>query len=245
VDSSTLSAISHQVLGDKAIAVTVLSPTTPSREVNSAEKIAEEIGIKHKFIKANELLDMNFVKNPPDRCYYCKEQILSTLVKFAEDNHYKYVFEGTNADEIRSHRPGYNAIKLFEKVKTPWADLGFTKNEIRSLAKKMGFSFHNKPSLACLASRIPFGKQIDEERLRKIDLSENAVIRITGVSQIRIRDFDDIAVIEVSREDRQRFFDEKIMDEVVSELKKLGFKYILLDLEGYYTGKLSSFSIRA
>jgi uncharacterized protein len=109
----------------------------------------------------------------------------------------------------------------------------------------MGFSFHNKPSLACLASRIPFGKQIDEERLRKIDLSENAVIRITGVSQIRIRDFDDIAVIEVSREDRQRFFDEKIMDEVVSELKKLGFKYILLDLEGYYTGKLSSFSIRA
>jgi len=240
VDSSTLAAICHDVLGDRSLAVTAISPTVPKREIEEAVKIAKEIGIKHEFIEINELENEYFTKNDSNRCYYCKKTLLSALVKYAKEKGYSAVFEGTNSEELRGHRPGYNAVKEMEMVHSPFAELGITKREIREIARIMGYSFHNKPSLACLASRIPFGTRIDEKKLKMIDDAESLIIKKVGVRQIRVRNFDEMAIIEVDREERNKFFNEKIMDEIVEELKKIGFKLVLLDMEGYRTGKLSS-----
>lgn len=243
VDSSTLAAICHEVLGDRSLAVTAISPVVPKREIEETVKIAREIGIKHEFIEINELENEYFVRNTPDRCYYCKKILLSALVKYAKEKGYSAVFEGTNSEELKGHRPGYNAVREMEMVYSPFAELGITKGEIREIAKIMGYSFHDKPSLACLASRIPFGIRIDERKLKMVDDAESFIIRRLGVRQIRVRNFGEMAVIEVGREERDRFFDEKIMDEVVEELKKIGFKLVLLDMEGYRTGKLSSLQL--
>ncbi len=241
VDSSTLAAVSYEVLKDGALAVTALSPTTPSREVEEARQIAQEIGIRHEFIQINELESEGFVENSPERCYFCKRHLLSAMVKYAKEKGFSAVFEGTNASELKGHRPGYKAIKEFEIVHSPWAEFGFTKEEIREVARSMGYSFYNKPSLACLASRIPFGIKIDEERLKMVDEAENVIIEVAGVRQVRVRNFNGMAVIEVDRDERQKFFSQEVMDEIADRLRKIGFKYVLLDMEGYRTGKLSGF----
>jgi len=238
VDSSTLLAVTKEVKDD-VVAVTVTSPITPKRELRDAERIAKELNVKHEFIRVNELEDENFVKNPPDRCYYCKRMILSTLVDYAERNGIQAVFEGTNADELRGHRPGYAAVKEFERVYSPWAMFGFTKLEIREIARQKGYFFADKPSMACLATRIPFGERISYERLRRIERAEELIMSMSGVKQIRVRDFNSMAVIEVGSDERSKLFDEKLMDLVVEELEKLGYSYVLFDMEGYRTGKLS------
>ena len=241
VDSSTLAAVSYEVLKDRALAVTALSPTTPSREIEEAKRIAREIGIKHEFIQINELESDGFVENSPERCYFCKKHLLSAMVDYAVQNGFSAVFEGTNASELKGHRPGYKAIREFSMVHSPWAEFGFTKEEIREVAKSMGFSFYNKPSLACLASRIPFGIRIEEDRLKMVDEAENAIIEVAGVRQVRVRNFDGMAIIEVDRDEREKFFSQAVMDEIAERLKKIGFNYVLLDMEGYRTGKLSRF----
>ena len=242
VDSSTLAGVTYHLLKEKALAVTALSPTTPSREIEEAKRIAREIGIRHEFIQINELESEGFVENSPERCYFCKRHLLSAMVSYAKQKGYSAVFEGTNASELKGHRPGYKAIKEFEIVHSPWAEFGFTKEEIREVAKSMGFSFYNKPSLACLASRIPFGIRIDEGRLRMVDEAENAIIEIAGVRQVRVRNFNGMAVIEVDRDEREKFFSQEVMDEIAERLKRIGFNYVLLDMEGYRTGKLSGFA---
>ncbi len=237
VDSSTLAALTHKVL-DRVIAVTAISPTTPRREIHEAERIAKEIGINHTFIEINELEDPNFVENTSERCFFCKKNLLKSLLNFASEKGFSIVFEGTNASELEGHRPGYKAVKSFKNVYSPWAEFGITKDEIRDIARRMGFSFYNKPSIACLASRIPFGTPIDEGRLKMVDEAENIVLEVTGVRQVRVRNFDGIAIIEVEKEDIKRFL--KDYKAIVKKLKDIGFKRVLLDLEGYATGKLSS-----
>ncbi|AIY89136.1 ATP-dependent sacrificial sulfur transferase LarE [Geoglobus acetivorans] len=244
VDSATLLAVSREVLGERVVAVTARSPTAPSRDLKDARMFAEEIGVRHVFIELNELEDENFRKNPPNRCYFCKRMLLSRITEFARKEGIQAVFEGTNADELRGHRPGYKAIAEFDNVYSPWAMFGFTKDEIREIARSMGYEFADKPSMACLSSRIPFGMEIDEERLRRIDAAENLVIAIAGVKQVRVRDFGENAVIEVGREERNRIFIEGIADRIVEELRKLGYRNVLMDLEGYRTGKLSEGSAR-
>ncbi|WP_456370236.1 ATP-dependent sacrificial sulfur transferase LarE [Geoglobus sp.] len=244
VDSATLLAVSREVLGERVVAVTARSPTAPSRDLKDARRFAEEIGVRHVFIELNELEDENFRKNPPNRCYFCKRMLLSRITEFAGREGIQAVFEGTNADELRGHRPGYKAIAEFDNVYSPWAMFGFNKDEIRAIARSMGYEFADKPSMACLSSRIPFGMEIDEDRLRRIDAAENLVIAIAGVKQVRVRDFGENAVIEVGREERNRIFSEGIADRIVEELRKLGYRNVLMDLEGYRTGKLSEGSAR-
>ncbi|MBE8539839.1 ATP-dependent sacrificial sulfur transferase LarE [Geoglobus acetivorans] len=240
VDSSTLLALTAEVLGnDRVVAVTASSPTVPSRDLEDAKRFAGEIGVRHVFIELNELEDENFRKNPPNRCYFCKKMLLSRITEFARKEGIQAVFEGTNADELRGHRPGYKAIGEFEDVYSPWAMFGITKDEIREIAREMGYEFADKPSMACLSSRIPFGVEIDEEKLRRIDAAENLVMAIAGVRQVRVRDFGENAVIEVGRGERGRLFSEEVMDRIVEELRRLGYKNVLMDLEGYRTGKLS------
>ena len=240
VDSSTLLALTAEVLGrERVVAVTASSPTTPSRDLEDARKFAEMIGVRHEFIELNELEDENFRKNPPNRCYFCKRMLLSKITEFARNEGIQAVFEGTNADELRGHRPGFRAIAEFENVYSPWAMFGITKDEIREIARKMGYEFADKPSMACLSSRIPFGMEIDKEKLIKIDAAENLIIAIAGVRQVRVRDFQEYAVIEVGREERDRLFSPDVADRIVEELRKLGYRNVLMDLEGYRTGKLS------
>lgn len=241
VDSSTLAALCVMEL-NKVVAVTLTSPITPSREIKNAKKAAKEIGIDHKFIEINPFKDPDFVKNTPDRCYYCKRNLIKALMNFGKEADYSVVFEGTNADDLKEHRPGYKAVKSFENVYSPWAEFGFTKEEIRSIAKKMGFSFFNKSPLACLATRIPFGVEIDEEKLKMIDEAENAILNIVKLNQVRVRNVNNVAVIEVEKDEIGKFFDVNLINKVVEKLKKIGFKQVLLDLEGYKSGKASYYS---
>ena len=238
VDSSTLSAVCRKILGDNAIAIFAVSPTTPSREIENAERIADEIGIKLFKLNINELEDSNFVKNPPDRCYYCKKILLNEILKFVRKMGVTTIFEGTNYDEIKGHRPGFKAIKELKNVFTPWADLKFTKDEIREIAKRMNLSFYDKPSIACLSSRIPFGMEITLEKLNLVDRAENLIIDIFNVRQVRVRNLDGIAIIEVDKDELHKLLDLEKIRIVVDKLKDLGFNNILLDLEGYSTGKL-------
>jgi len=238
VDSATLAAVSHDVLGEKAVAVTAKSPTYPSKEIEEAESLAREIGIEHLTVGTDELSNEDFVRNPENRCYYCKKELLECLQDLAQKLEFKAVFEGTNISDLSGHRPGFTAIKEGENVFTPWVENKFTKEEIRALALKLRLSVHNKPALACLASRIPFGDRITAERLNRIEKAERLVKKICGVRQLRVRDHNGLARIEVERDERSMFFNAGIMDKIAEDLKRIGFKFVTLDLEGYRTGSM-------
>jgi len=238
VDSSTLVAVSHNILGDKVVAVTAASPTYTPEELEEAKNVAKEIGIKLYVVETDELSNENFSKNPENRCYYCKKELLERLQKIANELGFKVVFEGTNFSDLTDHRPGFKAVKEMENVYSPWVDTRFTKEEIRAMAGKMGLSIQNKPPLACLASRIPYHERITAEKLNRIGKAEQAVKKITGVQQLRVRDHNGLARIEVGRDERVLLCNVELLDRIASELKKLGFKYATIDLEGYRTGSM-------
>ena len=238
VDSSTLAAISHDVLGERAIAVTARSPTHPAEELEEAKRVAKEIGIGHYVMETNELLNEDFFKNPVDRCYYCKKELLDHLQHFAKRLQLRAIFEGTNFSDLGGHRPGYKAVAERENVFSPWVEMGFTKEEIRELAKRLRLSVHAKPALACLASRIPFGERITEERLNRVGKAEKLIKEISGVRQLRVRDHGGLARIEVDKSERALLLNIETMDKINMELKLMGFKFVTMDLEGYRTGSM-------
>jgi len=238
VDSSTLAAVCHDVLGERAVAVTAESPTYPPEELEEAKRIAKEIGIKHYIVETNELSNEKFVRNPENRCYYCKKELLNCLQHLAQRVGFKVIFEGTNYSDLSGHRPGFKAIEEAENVFSPWVENEFTKEEIRTLSRKLGLSVHDKPALACLASRIPFGEQITAERLNRVAKAERLIKEISGVRQLRVRDHNGLARIEVGKDERILLFNIEIIDKIAEELKQLGFKLVTLDLEGYRTGSM-------
>jgi uncharacterized protein len=240
IDSSTLAAVSHEILGKKAVAVTAQSPTYTPEELEEAKTIAKEIGIKLVVIETNELSDKNFSRNPENRCYYCKKELLNRLLETAHELGFKTVFEGTNFSDLTGHRPGFKAVKEMEQVYSPWVETRFTKEEIRGLAEKIGLSIKDKPANACLASRIPFHEQITAEKLQRIGKSEKIIRELTGVKQLRVRDHNGLARIEVKKEERTRLCNAETMDEIARRLKALGFKYVTIDAEGYRTGSMLS-----
>jgi uncharacterized protein len=238
VDSSTLAAISFDVLRDKAAAVTATSPTYPHEELDEAKKVAKEIGIKHYVVQTNELSDEDFACNPQNRCYYCKRELLDVFREFADKLGFKAIFEGTNLSDLVGHRPGFKAVEEREYVFSPWVETKFTKEEIRKLARELGLSIHDKPASPCLASRIPYGERITEERLERIESAEKAIREIIEVKELRVRDHGSIARIEVGKDERHLLFDTKKMDMIAGRLRKLGYKFVTMDLEGYRTGSL-------
>jgi uncharacterized protein len=238
VDSSTLAAVSHQVLGDKAVAVIAKSPTYTSEELEDARKTAKDIGIKLYEIETNELSNEDFSKNPENRCYYCKKELLKSLIDFAHGLGFNTVFEGTNFTDLNDHRPGFKAVQETKGVFSPWMINKFSKDEIRQVSKNMCLSVHDKPALACLASRIPFNERITLEKLSRIDKAEQVVKSITGVKQIRVRDHNGLARIEVGKTERTLFCNTEVLDRVAEALKQLGFKYVTVDLEGYRSGSM-------
>jgi uncharacterized protein len=236
VDSSTLAAVSHSILRDRVVAVTAESPTYTAEELEEAKKVAKEIGIRLIVVETDELSNENFSKNPENRCYYCKKALLERLQKVAKELGFKAVFEGTNFSDLTDHRPGFRAVKEMKNVYSPWVDTRFTKEEIRALARKMGLSVQNKPPLACLASRIPYYERITAEKLNRIGKAEQIIRKITGAQQLRVRDHNGLARIEVGRDERKLLCNVEILDKIAGDLKRLGFKYVTVDLEGYRTG---------
>ncbi len=238
VDSSTLAALTHEVLGEKAVAVIAKSPTYTSEELRDAKKIAADIGIKLHIVETNELENPDFNRNPENRCYFCKKELLQTLTEYAHKLGFKAVFEGTNFSDLSDHRPGFKAVKEAKDVYSPWMINKFTKEEIRQVAKQLDLSVHDKPALACLASRIPFNQKITAEKLRRIDKAEQVVRAITGIKQVRVRDHNGLARIEVAKWERVLLCNVEVLDRVASELKALGFVYVTFDLEGYRSGSM-------
>lgn len=238
VDSSTLTAMCHDLLGERAVAVTARSPTYPSDELREARKVAREIGVRHYVIDTDELSSDDFARNPENRCYYCKGELLDRLEGLAQELGLEAVFEGTNFGDLSGHRPGLSAVRERKNVYSPWVETGFTKQEIRTLAREMGLSVHDKPSLACLASRIPFDERITRERLERVGRAERIVKSISGVRQVRVRDHDGLARIEVGRDERSLVLNTKTMDEIARRLGQLGFAFVTLDMEGYRTGSM-------
>jgi len=239
VDSSTLSAVAHEVLGDKkVVAIIATSPTYTSEELQDAKITAKNIGINLHIVKTNELDNSEFIKNPENRCYFCKKELLQTLVESAHKLGFQAVFEGTNSSDLKDHRPGFRAVLESKDVYSPWMITGFVKEEIRQVAKQMGLSVHDKPALACLASRIPFNEKITPEKLQRIEKAEQSIKQIVPVNHLRVRDHNGLARIEISKDQRGLFFDIEVIDRIVVALKSLGFDYITLDLEGFRSGSM-------
>ena len=237
VDSTFLLRVAKDVLGEKVIAVTALSPTYPREEVEEAKKISKKMGVRHILIETRELEDSNFVNNPPTRCYYCKRELFSALKKIAEENNLRWVADGSNLDDTGDFRPGMQAARELG-VRSPLKEAHLGKSDIRELSKKLGLSTWNKPSLACLASRFPYGMRIKKEELLKVEEAER-FLRKMGISQIRVRHYGDTARIEVREDEIPKLFENKKRNKVIEKFKQLGYTYITVDLEGYRTGSMN------
>jgi len=235
VDSSVLAAVARKVLGRKAVAVTLDSPAMPRSELAEARKLARWIGIRHVVFKHDELKDRNFVKNTIRRCYYCKRLLAQRLRQFALNHNLSCVLEGTNASEVRGHRPGFRALRQ-AGVKSPLAIAGFTKKDVRSLARAFKLPVQDKPSMACLSSRIPYGTLVTARDLRRVELAE-ACLKKQGFSQVRVRCYGRLAVIEVMPEEFPMAFDNGTR--IAKAFRRLGFSRTTLDLQGYRTGSMN------
>jgi uncharacterized protein len=235
VDSTLLLQVAHDILGEKAIAITIFSPSLPKRELEEAVRIAKKIGVKHIQIDGHELEDPQYTQNPPDRCYFCKHEVFSTMTKYSRENGYQFILDGTNADDIGDHRPGRKAA-IESGVRSPLLEAGFSKADIRTLAKQLGLENWNKPSAACLASRIPYGIPIDNPKLKQIELAEEFLHQM-GFGQLRVRWHDKIARIEIESDNFLRVIERRT--EIIENLKNLGFSYVTLDLSGFRSGSMN------
>ncbi len=234
VDSSVLAALAYRVLGDKAIAVTADSQTLAPGELEYAKGVAKEIGIRHIVISYDELGEPEFVNNPINRCYYCKKGLMRELKKLAAQHDINTILEGTNISDLKMHRPGHRAV-VEENVYNPFVEFKVTKDEIRRMARKLGLSTAEKPSMACLSSRFPYGQRITLEALKRVGDAE-AYLRRAGFSIVRVRDHGGIARIELKPDEMARFME--IREDVALEFKRLGFSYVTLDLMGFRSGSM-------
>ena len=237
VDSTFLLKVAHDVLCDNVIAVTARSSTYPVREYNEAKKYISQFGAKHITIVSEELEIEGFSKNPVNRCYFCKTELFTKVREEANKLGLKHVFDGSNFDDTSDFRPGMKAAKE-QGVISPLKLAELTKNDIRQLSKQLNIPTWNKPSFACLSSRFPYGKEITVEKLTMVDKAEQFLMDL-GFRQLRVRHHDEIARIEVDPDERAGFFDLEIMDKIGIELKKIGFKYVTLDIIGYRTGSMN------
>jgi uncharacterized protein len=240
IDSTLVAFLAKMALDEKTLAATADSPSIPAAELNDAKRIATEIGIRHLVIKTDELQDPNYLANPANRCY-CKKELAEKLTELAKELGGYTVVDGTNAEDLKGHRPG--APALSEKgVRRPLADAGLTKAEVRELAKHLGLSNYDKTSMPCLSSRVAYGEVMTPERLLRIERAENLIRSLTGVRELRVRDHGSVARVEVGPDERKLFFDEQLLDYVSNALRGLGFVHVALDMSGYRSGSMNNFS---
>jgi uncharacterized protein len=237
VDSSLLLRAAAEAMGPHVIAVTAVSETYPSGELLGAQEFARTLGITHKVLHTTELDSEAFLRNAPDRCYHCKKELFAKLRGMAETEGIAFVIEGSNTDDLKDHRPGRKAAKEFD-VRSPLVEAGISKAEVRELARMLNLPVWDKPSLACLSSRIPYGTRITAGMLRTIQSAEDQ-LRALGFRQVRVRHHGDTARIEIERADFRRLLDDGAAEEITAAFRKLGFTYVCLDLAGYRTGSMN------
>lgn len=234
---STLLAKAVKDSGIDALAVTKSSEIISDSEINNAIRMGRYIGIEHIIIKTYELANPNFIKNPIDRCFFCKDELLRKLINIARSLNYKFVIEGSNLDDMSDWRPGMQAVKKYG-VMSPLLDVGFTKAEIRDLSRDFDLPTWSKPSSPCLASRFPYGIEIDIRALKMVEKAE-VYLENLGLREFRVRYHNTLASIEVTEDVLGRFFDKEFRQEMIKYFKSLGFKQISLDIEGFRSGKLN------
>lgn len=238
VDSAVVAALARDALGDDAVACTARSETLPAAELDDANRVASEIGIRHETVTFSELDDPNFVANDGDRCYHCRTMRLGRMYDAAKELGIGTVCDGTNADDPgEGHRPGLRAVEELD-VFSPLLDAGIAKDEVRAIAEAYDLSVADKPSMACLSSRIPTGLEVTEARLTRVEKAER-VLREWGFEGFRVRDHDGLARVEIAPDELERALDPAFADAVHEHLSDLGFDYVTLDMAGYRTGSVS------
>lgn len=236
VGSTFLLAAAKEALGYNLKAVTIKTPYIPKWEIEEAKQFATEIGVIFEILETPVIEQIK--NNPEDRCYLCKKAVFSQIKAIAQREGYNYVIDGTNFDDIDDYRPGLKALRELN-IKSPLLECQLNKQEIRSLSKELGLSTWDKPPYACLLTRIPFGSELKEEDFIKIEKAEKYMME-RGFRSVRVRCHDDLARIEVDKNDTSKLFNKLLLEEISVQLKGFGFKYVTLDLEGYKKGSFNA-----
>jgi uncharacterized protein len=237
VDSTFLLKVARDVLGDRAVAATALSESYPARELEDGRRYAREMGARQILVETREMERPGYRENSPERCYFCKDELFGVLGPVAAREGLRTIVYGEIADDRGDHRPGARAARE-RGIRAPLAEAGLTKLEIRRLSRDLGLPTWDKPSMACLSSRIPYGSEVTSAKLRQIEAAEE-VLRGLGVRQFRVRHHDTIARIEVDPADLEELARAPLRDLLVERIKATGYAYVCLDLQGYRTGSLN------
>ena len=237
VDSAFLAAVANEVLGNNALSVTAVSPSLAPSELEEAQSLAQDLGLNYRTINTNEIEREDYSANNPDRCFFCKDELYSHLIKFCGEENYNFVVNGTNVDDLGDYRPGLDAATQYG-VRSPLVEANLEKKDIRVLSREMGLPTWDKPAQACLSSRIPYGTMVTVEALTTIAKAEK-YLREKGFKQLRVRHHENIARIEISTDDFDALTSEPLRTEVPSYFKSLGYSYVTLDLEGFRSGSLN------
>ncbi|MEH2296188.1 ATP-dependent sacrificial sulfur transferase LarE [Nostoc sp.] len=237
VDSTLVAKIAFDVLGDRALAVTAVSPSLLPEELEDAKIQAATIGIPHKIVQTHEMENLNYTSNPVNRCYFCKSELHDTLKPLALELGYPYVVDGVNADDLHDYRPGIQAAKE-RGARSPLAEVGVTKLEVRQLSQQLDLPWWDKPAQPCLSSRFPYGEEITVAKLQRVGRGE-IFLRKLGWQNLRVRSEGDTARIELPPEQIKHFVLTNNLQTLVSAFQDFGFLYVTLDLEGYRSGKLN------
>lgn len=237
VDSTLVTYVAHEALGQNMLAVTAQAPVVPQREFADAVSFCEAQGINHAIVQPNSFVSESVRKNLPDRCYECKKIIFGTIFDAAAEHHISQVADGSNLDDLGDYRPGHKALREMG-VKSPLLEAEFTKADVRALSKELGLPTWAKQSNACLATRFPYGDEVTPEKLALIDAAEEFMHDL-GFEQLRVRMHGDIARIEVPPARIAELAEESMRAKVAAKLKELGFQYVTLDMMGYRTGSMN------
>ncbi|MEO0455344.1 MAG: ATP-dependent sacrificial sulfur transferase LarE [Cyanobacteria bacterium P01_A01_bin.114] len=237
IDSTLVAKVAYDVLGDRALVVTAESPSLMPEDLEDAKTQAAQMGIPHRIVQTHEMENPDYTSNPVNRCYFCKSELHDTLKPLALAEGYPYVVDGVNADDLQDYRPGIQAAKE-RGVRSPLAEVGFSKLDVREMAKFLGLSWWDKPSQPCLSSRFPYGELITTDKLHRVGRCER-YLRDLGIKNLRVRSDGETARIELPPEQIKSFVAAVSLDKLVSAFQNYGFTYVTLDLEGYRSGKLN------
>ena len=237
IDSTLVARVAHGALGDRALAVTAVSPSLLPDDLEDAKIQAAELGIAHRLIETHEMENPSYTSNPINRCYFCKSELYDTLKPLAQEWGYSYVVDGVNSDDLQDYRPGIQAAKE-RGTRSPLAEVGITKLEVREIARHLELPWWDKPAQPCLSSRFPYGESITVEKLRRVGQAERH-LRNQGWKTLRVRSEGEVARIELPAEQIVGFVQQTDLNALVQQFQSYGFVYVTLDLEGFRSGKLN------
>ena len=237
IDSTLVLAVANKVLSGRVLAVTAKSDSVPKRELHAAQELTQALGIKHKIIRTEEMSSPNYLKNPVNRCFYCKSELYAKLAIVSSQYKITNILNGINLDDLGDHRPGITAAKEAGII-SPLVESELNKQDVRNLARDMGLSNWEKPALACLSSRIPYGQPVTAKKLSMIDEAEEVFLE-EGFQEVRVRHYGDMARIELLKTEIPSLMRNGLYEKTMNRLKKIGFQKVTIDPEGYRSGSLN------